>query len=205
MSDTDFNMTKMLRNIIQFSLVAIFAIGCDTNDDGFYNETYIEAENNLVEIEQQTNNYSVNDVLLYNAVIPELLKEKSFSNLLDIRQTTGNATRFNFTVIVEKSNADGTWNYVNLSNQLVVLDGLGETGNFIKSTLVYSPQSQEYRFRGGITLVETGNYRMSFGISTASNSKIELRSESPGQNLQMNIRTSSDELDANGKYIFTVN
>ncbi len=195
----------MLRNIIQIALVAVVAIGCDTNDDGFYNETYIEAENNLVEIEQQTTTYLVNDVLFYNAIIPELLKEKSFPNLLDIRQTTGFANHFNFTVIVEKSNADGTWNYVDLSNQLVVLDGLGEAGNFIKSTLVYSQQLQEYRFRGGIKLTETGNYRMSFGISTAANSKIELRSESPGQNLQMNIRTSSDELDASGNYVFTVN
>lgn len=195
----------MLKKIVHISLIALVLIGCNTNDDGFYNETYIKAENNLVVIQQQIAPYSVDDFVLFNAIIPNLLQEDAFSNLLNIRQSTGNAERFNMTVVLEKLNSDGTWNYINLSNQLIIEEGSGLAGNFAKCTLVFDNNLQEYRFSGGIKLAEPGSYRMSFGISPSSGKIIELRSESPGENLQMNIKTSSDAVDASGKYNFTVN
>lgn len=195
----------MLKNLFQISIIALVLIGCDTNDDGFYNETYVNAQNNLVAIQSQTTPYSVNDLVSFSAVIPNLLQEKMYSNVLDVRESTGNADRFNMTVILEKLNSDGTWDYTDLTNTLVVDEGSGLAGNFVKSTLIFDANLQEYRFRGGIKLVETGTFRMSFGASPSSNNIIELRSESPGQNLQMNIRTSSNNIDASGRYLFTVN
>lgn len=193
----------MLRKII-LPLIAMFAISCNTNDDGFYNETYVEAENNLVVIEQQPS-YNVDDVLFVNAIVPRLLQQKDFTNLLDIRQSTGNADRFNFTIVLEKKVAADTWEYVDLTNKFVLGEGGGTAGAFIKGTLIYNNSLEEYRLRCGISLTETGEYRMSFGVTSSSNKTIELRSQSPEQNLQMNIKTSAAQVDASGRYNFLVN
>ena len=182
----------------------MFAISCNTNDDGFYNETYVEAENNLVVIEQQPS-YNVDDVLFVNAIVPRLLQQKDFTNLLDIRQSTGNADRFNFTIVLEKKVAADTWEYVDLTNKFVLGEGGGTAGAFIKGTLIYNNSLEEYRLRCGISLTETGEYRMSFGVTSSSNKTIELRSQSPEQNLQMNIKTSAAQVDASGRYNFLVN
>ena len=194
----------MLRKIFLLPLITLFAISCNTNDDGFYNETYVQAENNLVVIEQQPS-YNVNDVLFINAIVPKLLQQKDFANLLDVRQSTGNAERFNFTILLEKKFGDGTWEYVDLTNKYILDEGSGSAGTFIKGTLIYNNSLEQYRWRGAISLVETGEYRISFGVTSSSSKTIELRSESPGQNLQMNIRTSSDQIDASGRYNFIVN
>lgn len=194
----------MLRKIFLLTIIAAFASSCNTNDDGFYNESYVQAENNLVFIEQQAS-YAVNDELFIQAVIPRLLQEKNFPNLLDVRQSTGNSEKFNLTVLLEKKSSDGTWEYVDLTTKFIASEGSGVAGTFIKGTLEYNNTLEEYRWRGGISLAESGEYRLGFGITSSSSKIIELRSESPGTNLQMNIKTSATALDASGKFNFVVN
>lgn len=193
----------MFKKIFLLPILAIFASSCTNNDDGFYNETYIQAQNNLVSIEQQPS-YAVNDAIYINAIIPRLLQEKDFPTFLDVRQSTGNADKFNLTVILEKKATDGTWQYVDLTNKYIVDEGIGIAGTFVKGTLVYNNSFEEYRWRGGISLTEIGDYRMGFGITSSASRIIEMRSESPGQNLQMNLKTSADALDGSGRYNFVV-
>ncbi len=193
----------MFRKICSIALFSLTLLGCDTNDDGFYNETYVEAEN-LVDIQQQPN-YNVNDVLYVEALIPRLLQEVGQPNLLDVRQTTNNAPHFNFTFLLERKINDGSWEYVELSNRFVDDYGTGVAGSFIHAVLDYDATLEQYYFRGGIRLTETGEHRLSFGYNSTSLDKVELRSESTGQNLRLNISSTVSDIDSGGNYNFVVN
>lgn len=191
------------RKILGLLLLIVLFTGCNSNDDGFYNETYVNA-GTLVNIETLPQ-YQVNDVLFVNAEIPRLLQELNQPNLLDVRQSTGNADSFNFSFMLEKESPEGVFTYVDLTNNYVADYGDAVPGSFIQAIVDYNPAAEAYLFRGGIRLLEAGNYRLSFGYNSTSPNKVELRSVSTGNNLRMNISSVTNNLDGQGNYNFTVN
>ncbi|MBF6608604.1 MAG: hypothetical protein ITG00_07685 [Flavobacterium sp.] len=192
----------MFKKIYLVSLFALLAFGCNTNDDGFYNESNIEAAN-LVEIETQ-GNYTIDNVLYVRALVPRLVNEIGQSNLLDVRQTTGNAERFVFSFLLERKQNDGSWQYVELQNRFVADHGIADAGSFILAGLQYDAVAEEYYFRGGLRLTESGEHRLSFGYNSTSTDKVELRSESPGNHLRLNIASTVNGLDSAGYFNFIV-
>lgn len=189
----------MLHKLYILIILSILALSCDTDDDGFYNETYVDAQNNLVTIQHVTAAMA-SDTVKISVVIPNFLMERNFANPLDIRRSTGNAERFNMTIIVEKKATSGDWHYVDLTNQFITDEGSAVGGAFAIASIPYDATQQEYRFRGKMVLSEAGEYRVGFGVTSSATKNIILRSESPNQNLQMNIKTSADLLNASGYF-----
>jgi len=187
-----------------FPAIALFLVACDSNDDGFYNTEYLESQNSLVNIETQPT-YNVNDVLYIEAAIPKLLQQTGQSNLLDIRQSTGNAPTFEFAYLLERRNAANTWDIVDVSDNFIPDLGNANTGSYVQAFLQYNSTDEEYIFRGGIQLVTAGEYRISFITNSSTYDKITLRSNSINNNVILNIFSPSLNLDASGYYTFTVN
>lgn len=194
---------KMIKKLFLVQFVAFALFACNSDDDGFYNETYVNAQN-LVNIETQPA-YQVDDVLYINAFIPKLLAQPNTSTLLDVRKSTGNADSFSFNIILEKQGSDGEWSYVELNNSFVPLQGDVVEGSLIRGILVYYDAIEQYVFRGGIRLNAAGIYRVSFSNNIDTTDKIELRSDSTGDNLRMNIATTTLSFNERGTYRFIVN
>jgi hypothetical protein len=192
---------KNLKHFFLLSCVSIFSISCTNNDNQFYNVQYANATG-LVTIQTQPS-YSVNDILYVNASFSRYLYELNQPNLLDIYRTTGGATKYNFSYVLEKQNSSSGWSVVN--NPLTVVQGSAISGSYILGSCIYNPLSQNYEYKVGVPLLTTGNYRLNFGYNSNSNNSVELRSESTGNNLFLNIDSQISGLDANGNYSFTVN
>lgn len=194
---------------IQYSLclivLSLFVSSCDTNDATFYKDVFVTVPN-LVRIETAAV-YNVNDKIYVNCYIDRLLNVPNQTNLLDIRESTGNATSFNFSYILEKQISASEWQIVDVNpSNIDVTSGSISSGSFYYANANFYPSSDGYEFRAGIPLTSTGQYRISFGYNSSEEQTIELRSESINNNLFLNINTTEDNsnLDASGYYNFTV-
>ena len=194
---------------IQYSLclivLSLFVSSCDTNDATFYKDVFVTVPN-LVRIETAAV-YNVNDKIYVNCYIDRLLNVPNQTNLLDIRESTGNATSFNFSYILEKQISASEWQIVDVNpSNIDVTSGSISSGSFYYANANFYPSSDGYEFRAGIPLTSTGQYRISFGYNSSEEQTIELRSESINNNLFLNINTTEDNgnLDVNGYYYFTV-
>lgn len=197
-----------MKKIYLFSLIIINLIftSCDTNDNTFYNDVFVNVPD-LVRIETPITNFNVNDKIYINCYIDRLLDVPNQVNLLDVRESTGNATSFNFTYLLEKKINATEWELVNVNpSSIDVTSGSISSGSFYLASANFNPSSDGYEFRAGIPLLSSGNYRISFGYNSTSVNAIELRSESINNNLFLNINTTEDNnnLDASGYYNFTV-
>ncbi len=189
-----------------FVLFLITIMGCNTNDNSFYNEEYLNIPN-LTQIQTQPS-YAVGDYLYINSTINRLQSESGQNTLLDLRKSTGNATSFDFTYLIEKQIDANNWALVDASPANIILSTGGftyETGNFYNANAIFNPISDKYEFRVGIKLTSAGNYRLSFGYNSSSTDSVEYRSNSVGNNLFMNINSTISNLDSVGYYNFTVN
>ena len=189
-----------------FVLFLITIMGCNTNDNSFYNEEYLNIPN-LTQIQTQPS-YAVGDYLYINSTINRLQSESGQNTLLDLRKSTGNATSFDFTYLIEKQIDANNWALVDASPANIILSTGGftyEIGNFYNANAIFNPISDKYEFRVGIKLTSAGNYRLSFGYNSSSTDSVEYRSNSVGNNLFMNINSTISNLDSVGYYNFTVN
>lgn len=181
--------------------VAILVSNCDTNDDGFYNNVFIEVPN-LVTMDAHSNLYNVGEKLYINADFPRILNDGA---LIDIYQTTG-ATQFAFSYVIEKQINASTWEVVTVNDsQLDIVKGNAQNGSYVYGICEYNSTDETYEYRVGFPLLTTGTYRMSFGYNSDSKDKVELRSLSPATRLILNINSLITGLDVNGFYNFTVN
>lgn len=179
--------------------VALLVSNCDTNDDGFYNNVFVDIPN-LVAIEAHPPTYTVGEKLYVDADFSRYLSDGA---LLDIYQSTG-ATQFAFSYIIEKQ-VGTAWEVVSVNdNQLDIVKGNAQNGSYVYGICEYNTVDQTYEYRVGFPLLSAGTYRLSFGYNSDSLNKVELRSLSPATRIIMNINSLVTGLDANGYYNFTV-
>lgn len=191
---------KKLHYII-LTTIAILVSNCDTNDDGFYNNVFIDVPN-LVTIETPTATYSVGQKLYVSSQFPRILNDGA---LIDIFQTTG-ANEFVFSYVIEKQINATDWELVTVNDsQLDIVKGNAQNGSYVYAICEYNTVSGLYEYRVGFPLLSTGTYRLSFGYNSDSKNSVELRSLSPATRLILNINSTITGLDGNGFYNFTVN
>ncbi|MGL2967431.1 hypothetical protein [Flavobacterium sp. XGLA_31] len=185
--------------------ISLFIFGCDTNDDGFYNNVFVDTSA-LVTIDPHSSNYTVNEDLYVTVNIPRLITEVGQTNPLDVFQTTG-ATEFTFSYVIEKQIDALNWEVVHVNdNQLHIEKGNAQNdGVYIFGVCEYNTTNETYEYRVGFPLLNAGTYRMSFGYNSDSVNSVELRSESPNTRLVLNINSAMTGLDNGGYYNFVVN
>ena len=181
--------------------VAFLVSNCDTNDDGFYNNVFVDIPN-LVSIEAHSSTYTVGEKLYIDADFSRYLSDGA---LLDIYKTTG-ATQFAFSYVIEKQISATEWEVVTVNDsQLDIVKGDAQNGSYVYGICEYNATDESYEYRVGFPLLTAGTYRMSFGYNSDSPDTVELRSLSPATRLILNINSLITGLDANGYYNFTVN
>ena len=181
--------------------VAFLVSNCDTNDDGFYNNVFVDVPN-LVSIESHSSTYTVGEKLYIDADFSRYLSDGA---LLDIYKTTG-ATQFAFSYVIEKQISTTEWEVVTVNDsQLDIVKGDAQNGSYVYGICEYNATDESYEYRVGFPLLTAGNYRMSFGYNSDSPDTVELRSLSPTTRLILNINSLITGLDSNGYYNFTVN
>jgi hypothetical protein len=195
-------MKKKLFFILFLGSILSFT-SCDTDDEGFFNSEFLTIPN-LVNIPSQ-NEFNVNEYIYVTATINNLQPIPNSTSLLDIRKSTGNATNFDFTYVIEK--LDGTdWIPVTLSNQDVLINsGAIFAGDFVTAIAEYNTNESAYKYNVGIQLKSSGQYRLSFGYNSLDAVNVELRSNSIANNLFLNISSPVTNLDSSGFFKFTVN
>ncbi len=195
---------KTLQKLAGLFLITLFISSCDTNDDGFYNTEYVTIPS-LVTIEDLDIPYNVNDFIYINSNFDRLQSQANQSTLLDLRKSTGNAPSFSFTFQLEKK-VGNDWQFITpTESEVNIQKGQMVYRGFFSANSVFSTINDEYQFRAGIKLTSAGQYRISFGYNSSSVSAVELRSQSTGNNIFLNINSSStNSLDSNGYYNFTV-
>lgn len=192
---------KKLHYIILIA-VAFLVSNCNTNDDGFYNNVFVDAPN-LVTIDAPSNTFTVGDKLFVDASFSRYLNDNG--SVLDAFKTTG-ATEFAFSYVIEKQINSSTWDVVTVNaNQLDIVEGNAQNGSYVYGICEYNSTTQTYDYRVGFPLLSTGSYRLSFGYNSSSVNSVELRSLSPATRLILNINSTIAGLDAGGYYNFTVN
>ena len=101
--------------------IAFLVSNCDTNDDGFYNNVFVDVPS-LVTIEPHSSAYTVGEKLYIEA--DDLKRNLSDGAILDIFQTTG-ATQFAFSYVIEKQINATTRLVLNINSLVSGLDSLG--------------------------------------------------------------------------------
>lgn len=186
---------------IKTLLVALFGLvlfaGCG-DDDEFYNSKYLSLPN-LIAIEHQAN-FAVGDVLWVNTNFSRYQSEPNQTTPLDLFRTTGGAS-FSFAYGLEKKTGTDTWTPVDIQS-IIEDEGGVEANYFVVAESIYDPISQNYKFRAGIPLTQTGEYRLVFGLSEVS--QLELSSNnSTSEDTFLTIQTTANNLTG-GYYNFTV-
>ena len=190
---------KKIHYIVLFA-VAFLVSNCDTNDDGFYNNVFVDIPN-LVALDAHATTYTVGEKLYISADFSRYLSDGA---LLDIFKTTG-ATEFTFSYVIEKQ-VGAIWEVVSVNDsQLDIVKGNAQNGAYVYGICEYNTVDETYEYRVGFPLLTTGNYRLSYGYNSDSNNSVELRSESPATRLILNINSVVSGLNASGYYNFTVN
>ncbi len=195
-----------MKNILPLFLVlvSVIFVGCDTNDDDFYNTEYVRVAN-LMQIETSSN-YQVGDFVYINCIVPNLVNEVGQTTPLDIRKTTNNAPSLSFSYVLERQTGPDEWTPVSVdANQLDVTEGSIQSAGFYMAKALYDTATSTYRFRAGIPVLSTGTYRISYGYNSSETDIVELRSNSKSSDITLMIYTTSNAVNSSGNYIFTVN
>lgn len=192
---------------IALLFVGLLFSNCDTNDDDFYKTIYVEGGNNIVRIETQSS-YNVGDYLYVKADLARYIPEpgQTQTALLDIYKTTGNASQFVFSYVIERKINATDWQVVTVSDsQLDVVAGAAQNGAYVYGICNYNATDEYYRYNVGFPLLTAGNYRLTFGYNSSSTNSVEMVSLSAPKDLIVNINAAVSNLDNNGYYYFTVN
>ncbi|MGV9004394.1 hypothetical protein [Flavobacterium sp.] len=195
---------KKLFYIVLLSSSFLFN-SCNTNDDGFYHNVYLES-NNLVTIQTQAS-YAAGDYLYLDADFSRYQPDATnAAALLDIYKTTNGAMQYAFSYVIEKKNNANNWEVVSVNDNLLNINkGAALNGAYVYGLCQYNNADQTYEYNVGFPLQSAGNYRLSFGYNSSSTSKVELRSVSQPKDLIMNIDSTVSNVNSDGYYYFTVN
>lgn len=184
--------------ILFLAIIGMAAFTSCGDDDELYNSKNTSIPN-LITIEHQ-NTYAVGDVLWLNTNFSRYQPEPNQTTPLDIFKTTGGAS-FSFAYGLEKKTGANAWTPIDIQN--VIKDqGDAVADFFVVAESIYEPVSQNYKFRAGIPLSQTGEYRLIFGLAEVS--QLELSSNNNNsKNTFLTIQTTANNLTA-GYYNFTV-
>ena len=184
--------------IISFSLT-----NCDTDDDGFYNTVYIDLDN-IVTIEPHSTTYAVGEYLRIMADFSRFQNENG--QQLDIFTTTGGASEFNFSYVIERQASADVWDVVTVfDSQLDIDNGDAQNGSYVYAHCIYNSTSQSFKYNVGFPLLAAGTYRLRFGYNSETSANVILRSKSAPGKLILDINASIVGLNGGGYYNFTVN
>lgn len=193
-------MTKF--RYIFLLIISLSLTNCDTDDDGFYNTVYIDLDN-IVTIEPHATTYAVGEYLRIIADFSRYQDENG--QQLDLYTTTGGASEFNFSYVIEKQTAD-VWNVVTvLDSQLDIDEGDAQNGSYVYAHCIYNSTSQSFKYNVGFPLLTSGTYRLRFGYNSDTSNNVILRSNSAPGKLILDIDSSIVGLNSGGYYNFTVN
>ena len=188
-----------------FSSIVFLILGsCSNNDNQFYNVQTVSSANLLIVPTQST--YAVNDIL-YVTNTPNFSRYLNDNqiNPLDIFRSTGGATAFNFSYILEKE-VNGIWNTVDVTNNLVIQKGLASFQyEYILGSCQLNSLTNIYEYNVGIQLVAAGTYRLSFNYNGEHTNVVNFRSDSQGYNMFLDIDSAISTINTGGYYTFTVN
>ncbi len=187
--------------IVSLVLATVLS-SCDTNDDGFYNNVFVDIPS-LVTIDPHSTTYTVGEKIYLNADFSRYQNENGTP--LDLFKTTG-ASDFAFSYVIEKQIDANTWEVVYVDNNLLdIVKGTALNGSYVYGLCHLNTVDNTYEYRVGFPLSTSGTYRLSFGYNSDSNTSVELRSESPSTRLILNINSLVSGIDGSGYYHFTVN
>lgn len=151
------------------------------------------AVDNLISIETK-DNYYLNDSIIINSNFSRFLPETGYSNLLDI-YITSNSYEFYFDIQMDKKLSNGSWEFVNLTNIVVLKRGSFESYKGCSSIL--NTSNNIYELRAAIPLLDSGEYRIRISET--------LEHYSIDSKVVLKLVTNIPELNENQYYIFTVN
>lgn len=193
---------KLLKYTCLLAIALLFS-NCNTNDDGFYNDLFVDT-GNLMHIATQPT-YTVGDNLYLDANFSRYQAEPGQTEPLDIYKTSGDATEFTFSYVIEKEISTDVWEvqFVN-DSQLDVIEGAAQNGSYVFGHCIYDATSETYKYNVGFPLLSAGNYRLSFGYNSTSATLVELRSKPKPGKLIVNIRSTMPTVNSSGYYLFTV-
>ena len=193
--------------LLKYTAVLVISLlfsNCNTNDDGFYNSLFLDTSN-LVAIETQPN-FAVGDKIYVNANFWRYQEEAGYTEPLDIYKTTGNASEYTFSYLVEKQVSTDVWEVVTVNDsQLDIIEGDAQNGSYIFGHCIYDSASESYKYNVGFPLLSAGQYRLSFGYNSSSATTVELRSQTAPGKLVINIRSIIPTVNSSGYYLFNVN
>ncbi|WP_298223208.1 hypothetical protein [Flavobacterium sp.] len=194
---------KTIQYFFFVSLATILmAADCSNKDNEFYNDVFVTSDNLVV---VASSDVPGDQTIFVQANIPRLLTVPNMAHPLDIYKTTGGAAKLNFSYELERE-IDGGFVYIDIeNNQVQNIKGQSETGSFVLAKSVYNTVTESYEYLAGIKNLPAGNYRLSFGYNSNANNIVEMRSESVGNNLFLNLNSpNTTDLDGTGYFHFTV-
>ncbi len=190
-------------SFLAFAAILFFQSSCE-DEDGFYNERYLDTDELVTIIEQP--DYNVGQNIYVSADFPAIIDEPGQTTPLDLFASSGGAQAFTFSYTLEKETTPQNWTPVEIStSQLDVVNGSAVSGSFVLADAEYNSSDESYEYYVGLPLASSGNYRLSFGVNSDATDKIELRSKSSGNELFLNLISSNSQLNQQGYYTFTVN
>lgn len=187
-------MKKICKYIFGFISISLF-FNCGEPDDIYMGSKNIKASN-LIQIETLPS-YKLNDFMYINASFSRYLPEEGYQDLLDIYKTT-NSNEYTFQFFLEKKSAYDTWTLLDIGSKIVVKKGKSYTNNATIGVCVFNPEKNQYEFRAGIPLLETGEFRL-----RVTNNLYPVYSSS--SYIAVYIYTTINQVDNQGNYYFTVN
>jgi hypothetical protein len=180
-----------------FGLLILFFWSCTIPDEIEMGSRDLKIDN-LIQIETLPN-YKVNDVLYINSSFSRYMPEEGYTIPLDIYKTS-KSEQFYFYCFLEKQTSNNNWDRIDLGKRLQVTKGsFEESLNGFSALCVLDPITNLYEFRGGIQLMESGNYRIHINQTL-------LPKYSDKSIVYLNIITTISQMGTkNGLYNFTVN
>lgn len=189
-------MKIAFKHLLALMSIGLFLNCSEPETDSIVDKSVEIRLENLIQIET-VSSYKLNDLIYINSKFSRYLPEKGYKDLLDIYKTT-KSNEYNFNFILEKKSAYGSWSQINFGDKIVVSKGKSYSSYSNVGICVLNTDTNQYEFRAGIPLLETGEFRIN--ISTNLNPVFTNDTRIP-----VYISTTISAADLEGFYKFSVN